>query len=92
MVVKNLDSGIYESVALMGGFLKSFAPMMGAFWSIPAPIMGTFLKILPHLGYKMTFSFHITQFLPIIGGLSTYDGCFFRDSPQRAFALRAAHP
>ena len=45
-------SGIYRCAALMGGFLKNFAPMMGAFLGIPAPIMGTFLEILPPLGVK----------------------------------------
>ena len=45
-------SGIYGCAALMGGFLKKFAPMMGAFLGIPAPIMGTFLEILPKLGVK----------------------------------------
>ena len=38
--------------ALMGGFLKTFAPMVGAFLGIPVPIMGTFLDILPPLGLK----------------------------------------
>ena len=46
-------SGIYGCAALMGGFLKKFAPMMGAFWGFLAPMIGTFLEILPPFDVKL---------------------------------------
>ena len=82
-------------MALMGGFLKKFAPMMGAFLASPAPIMGTFLEILPPLGVKMAIFLQNDPIFAHYGWVlckfCTFDGCFFRDSSWRVLASRAAH-
>ena len=88
-------SSIYGCAALMGGFVKNFAPMMGAFLGIHAPIMGNFFWNLSKLGVKNGyFSSKWPNFCPLWVGFAQILHLWWVHFLQFAagvLALRASH-